>query len=84
MSAVFLWVRKNRDRPVFEGNDMPFGSDIRHSEGKDGKDSIKHIHGWGARWAGVVKGLQDRKLWPRPQKYDMFLYSSTKRCAPHA
>ena len=38
------------ESPVIEGNDMPFGGDVRHSEGEDNKDPIQHIHDWEVRW----------------------------------
>jgi len=63
-----------------------FCGDAYHSEGKDGKDSIRHVHGWEARWAEVVKGLRDGKSLACPQEHPRFLYLSivsTKETTSH-
>jgi hypothetical protein len=73
MLAVLLRVHEYHDRPVIEGNDMAFGSDIRCSEDKDGKDLTQQIHDPEARWAEVVKSYWGGMLRPHLKKHPRFL-----------
>jgi hypothetical protein len=51
-----------------------FSSDIRHNEGKEGKDSKEH--GWVDRCLEIVEGKGG--FWSCPPKHSRLLYASTK------